>query len=244
DLALPICSPEAERARPRQARAAAPMEGAVQLLSREGHTVSHNSKRHYHDAFVAMSRMRQRGLLCDIVLHVAAKEIRAHKVVLASCSPYFHAMFTNEMSESRQTHVTLHDIDPQALDQLVQFAYTAEIVVGEGNVQAGSITTTETNRCVPWSHPCLLCPSASCATRSLPCNPSPTPAPARVAAPPMPRGPSARSSHYLWPLPGLHPLSGSSLGLWPYPGLHFQTPPMAPWTHPRAPPTTSTPPTG
>ncbi|XP_057605375.1 kelch-like protein 17 isoform X2 [Hippopotamus amphibius kiboko] len=128
-------APEAERARPRQARPTAPMEGAVQLLSREGHTVSHNSKRHYHDAFVAMSRMRQRGLLCDIVLHVAAKEIRAHKVVLASCSPYFHAMFTNEMSESRQTHVTLHDIDPQALDQLVQFAYTAEIVVGEGNVQ-------------------------------------------------------------------------------------------------------------
>nr|XP_058160689.1 kelch-like protein 17 isoform X3 [Dasypus novemcinctus] len=111
------------------------MEGTVQLLSREGHSVAHNSKRHYHDAFVAMSRMRQRGVLCDIVLHVAAKEIRAHKVVLASCSPYFHAMFTNEMSESRQTHVTLHDIDPQALDQLVQFAYTAEIVVGEGNVQ-------------------------------------------------------------------------------------------------------------
>ncbi|XP_047580423.1 kelch-like protein 17 isoform X2 [Lutra lutra] len=128
-------APEAERVRPRQARPTAPMEGAMQLLSREGHTVSHNSKRHYHDAFVAMSRMRQRGLLCDIVLHVAAKEIRAHKVVLASCSPYFHAMFTNEMSESRQTHVTLHDIDPQALDQLVQFAYTAEIVVGEGNVQ-------------------------------------------------------------------------------------------------------------
>ncbi|XP_062961149.1 kelch-like protein 17 isoform X2 [Cynocephalus volans] len=128
-------APEAERARPRQARPAAAMEGTVQLLTREGHSVAHNSKRHYHDAFVAMSRMRQRGLLCDIVLHVAAKEIRAHKVVLASCSPYFHAMFTNEMSESRQTHVTLHDIDPQALDQLVQFAYTAEIVVGEGNVQ-------------------------------------------------------------------------------------------------------------
>lgn len=42
---------------------------------------------------------------------------------------------TDEMSESRQTHVTLHDIDPQALEQLVQYAYTAEIVVGEGNVQ-------------------------------------------------------------------------------------------------------------
>lgn len=41
----------------------------------------------------------------------------------------------DEMSESRQTHVTLHDIDPQALEQLVQYAYTAEIMVGEGNVQ-------------------------------------------------------------------------------------------------------------
>ncbi|XP_069466164.1 kelch-like protein 17 isoform X3 [Ambystoma mexicanum] len=127
------------------------MEGGMQLLNRDGHTVSHNSKRHYHDAFVCMNRMRQRGLLCDIILHVGTKEIKAHKVVLASCSPYFHAMFTNasfsdvtpaplcvpadEMSESRQTHVTLHDIDPQALEQLVQYAYTAEVVVGEGNVQ-------------------------------------------------------------------------------------------------------------
>lgn len=45
--------------------------------------------------------------------------------------------YADEMSESRQTHVTLHDIDPQALEQLVQYAYTAEIVVGEGNVQVG-----------------------------------------------------------------------------------------------------------
>lgn len=51
--------------------------------------------------------------------------------VLASPVP------ADEMSESRQTHVTLHDIDPQALEQLVQYAYTAEIMVGEGNVQVG-----------------------------------------------------------------------------------------------------------
>lgn len=47
-------------------------------------------------------------------------------------------VIVDEMSESRQTHVTLHDIDPQALEQLVQYAYTAEIVVGEGNVQVSS----------------------------------------------------------------------------------------------------------
>lgn len=37
------CQPEAERAG-RQARPTAPMEGTMQLLSREGHAVSHNSK--------------------------------------------------------------------------------------------------------------------------------------------------------------------------------------------------------
>lgn len=57
------------------------------------------------------------------------------------------------MSESRQTHVTLHDIDPQALDQLVQYAYTAEIVVGEGNVQVG-VSPSPLN---PILRPC--CPS-------------------------------------------------------------------------------------
>lgn len=76
------------------------MEGGMQLLNRDGHSISHNSKRHYHDSFVSMNRMRQRGLLCDIVLHVSNKEIKAHKVVLASCSPYFHAMFTSESTLS------------------------------------------------------------------------------------------------------------------------------------------------
>lgn len=88
------------RVRPRHEAATATsdtmMEGGMQLLNRDGHSISHNSKRHYHDSFVSMNRMRQRGLLCDIVLHVSNKEIKAHKVVLASCSPYFHAMFTSK----------------------------------------------------------------------------------------------------------------------------------------------------
>lgn len=58
---------------------------------------------------------------------------RPPRIPLCVCVCVF--VTADEMSESRQTHVTLHDIDPQALEQLVQYAYTAEIVVGEGNVQ-------------------------------------------------------------------------------------------------------------
>lgn len=60
------------------------------------------------------------------------------------------------MSESRQTHVTLHDIDPQALEQLVQYAYTAEIVVGEGNVQVGASPQTSLLHKAVLYETCLL----------------------------------------------------------------------------------------
>lgn len=56
-------------------------------------------------------------------------------VVIDTVTALVLRRYVDEMSESRQTHVTLHDIDCQALEQLVQYAYTAEIVVGEGNVQ-------------------------------------------------------------------------------------------------------------
>lgn len=85
------------------------MEGGMQLLNRDGHSISHNSKRHYHDSFVSMNRMRQRGLLCDIVLHVSNKEIKAHKVVLASCSPYFHAMFTSKSPSINAIYTACYD---------------------------------------------------------------------------------------------------------------------------------------
>lgn len=101
-MKIVCCTSQLPRVRPRQKPATATsgtmMEGGMQLLNRDGHSISHNSKRHYHDSFVSMNRMRQRGLLCDIVLHVSNKEIKAHKVVLASCSPYFHAMFTSKFS--------------------------------------------------------------------------------------------------------------------------------------------------
>lgn len=111
------------------------MEGVVQLLSCEGYSVVYNFKCYYYDVFVVMSCMCQCGFLCDIVLYVVVKEICVYKVVLVFCSLYFYVMFINEMSESCQIYVMLYDIDFQVLDQLVQFVYMVEIVVGEGNVQ-------------------------------------------------------------------------------------------------------------
>lgn len=44
-------------------------------------------------------------------------------------------MFTGELAESRQTEVTIRDIDELAMDLLIDFCYTSHIVVEEANVQ-------------------------------------------------------------------------------------------------------------
>lgn len=115
----------------------------MQLLNRDGHSISHNSKRHYHDSFVSMNRMRQRGLLCDIVLHVSNKEIKAHKVVLASCSPYFHAMFTSKFSLSLLSFVLLslkpmparHVSCLRHIKLVASFGYVAQSLIAQQCVQ-------------------------------------------------------------------------------------------------------------
>ncbi len=56
-------------------------------------------------------------------------------MILAACSPYFRAMFTGELAESRQTEVTIRDVDETAMSILIDFCYTAYIVVEESNVQ-------------------------------------------------------------------------------------------------------------
>ena len=86
-------------------------------------------------SFQVMNTLREQNQLCDVILKAGANEIPAHRVVLASSSPYFFAMFTSELSESRQMVVTMREIDSHALELLVEYMYTAEIEVTEENVQ-------------------------------------------------------------------------------------------------------------
>lgn len=37
----------------------------------------------------------------------------AHRIVLAATIPYFYAMFTHDMAESRVKEITMKEIDPQ-----------------------------------------------------------------------------------------------------------------------------------
>ncbi|KAK4475172.1 hypothetical protein MN116_002255 [Schistosoma mekongi] len=97
--------------------------------------LAYTAERHPISSFEAMNRFRKNKELCDVVLLVDGREIYTHRVVLAACSAYFRAMFTGELAESRQTEVTLYDLDGDAVETLIDFCYTSQITVEECNVQ-------------------------------------------------------------------------------------------------------------
>lgn len=92
--------------------------------------------RHMKKAFRVMNELRSQSLLCDVTIVAEDVEIAAHRVVLAAGSPYFHAMFTGEMAESRAKRVRIKEVDGWTVGLLVDYIYTAEIQVTEDNVQA------------------------------------------------------------------------------------------------------------
>lgn len=62
-------------------------------------------------SFGLIEEIRRQGKLCDITLKVDGEIFRAHRIVLASTIPYFYAMFTHDMIESRQKEITIRGIE-------------------------------------------------------------------------------------------------------------------------------------
>lgn len=95
----------------------------------------HTSDRYPKTFLEMLDVLRKTEELCDVTIVVGSKKFSSHKVVLSACCPYFRAMFTREMAESRQKQVTIQDVDEKAMEQLIDFAYTAKIKIDESNVQ-------------------------------------------------------------------------------------------------------------
>ena len=91
-------------------------------------------REHPKNAFNCLNVMRKNGELCDVVLTVDEKEIRAHKVVLAACSSYFLPMFIGEFAEPDGIPIVIEEVEEDALIALVDFAYTSKIKITHRNV--------------------------------------------------------------------------------------------------------------
>lgn len=63
------------------------------------------------------------ALLSDITFIVEGVPVHAHKILCLRC-PYFHAMLTGEMMESRLSEVVLPDVRHQIFLSLLEYVYT------------------------------------------------------------------------------------------------------------------------
>uniref|UniRef100_A0A3P9JZA8 BTB domain-containing protein n=1 Tax=Oryzias latipes TaxID=8090 RepID=A0A3P9JZA8_ORYLA len=67
---------------------------------------------------------------------VQGKHFPAHRVVLAAASHVFSLMFTTRMMESMSHEVELRSAEPEIIELLIDFIYTARISVNSSNVQS------------------------------------------------------------------------------------------------------------
>ena len=83
-----------------------------------------------------MVEFRHSGALTDVNLLVDGCTFEAHRLVLAAASPYFAAMFASGMTEAGQMKVEMEGVDYVAMEMLLNYVYTAEVVLDESTVQS------------------------------------------------------------------------------------------------------------
>ncbi|XP_071497831.1 kelch-like protein 12 [Diadema antillarum] len=75
---------------------------------------------------------------CDIVLNVEGRVFKAHRNVLAACSPYFDTMCNSGLEEDKvDTAVaTIECTSAEAMDEILNYMYTGKICINANNVES------------------------------------------------------------------------------------------------------------
>ncbi|XP_007891830.1 kelch-like protein 3 [Callorhinchus milii] len=90
---------------------------------------------HSNRVLDGMNSLRQNQAFCDVILCCDGNEFPCHRIVLASFSSYFRAMFSTDLMESRQERVAINGVEHQMIWRLVGYAYTGQVHITKANVQ-------------------------------------------------------------------------------------------------------------
>uniref|UniRef100_H3CFM4 Zinc finger and BTB domain-containing protein 7A n=1 Tax=Tetraodon nigroviridis TaxID=99883 RepID=H3CFM4_TETNG len=89
---------------------------------------------HSADILGSLNKQRLSGQLCDVLLVAQEQEFPAHRAILASCSSYFHKLFTSGAVADQQNVYNIDFVAAEALAALLDFAYTATLTVSHSSV--------------------------------------------------------------------------------------------------------------
>ena len=71
-------------------------------------------------------------------LKLVSLQFPAHRLVLASHSPYFEKMFKSPLMEGSQSTIRLHETQPEYFKLLLEFMYSGRLAITDGNVKVSN----------------------------------------------------------------------------------------------------------
>ncbi|XP_033625531.1 kelch-like protein diablo [Asterias rubens] len=72
---------------------------------------------------------------CDMVLRVGGRVFKAHRNVLAACSPYFDTMCNSWLEEDLQAMANVSCTSPEGMELILDYMYTGRITLTADNVE-------------------------------------------------------------------------------------------------------------
>ncbi|XP_078602747.1 kelch repeat and BTB domain-containing protein 2-like [Branchiostoma floridae x Branchiostoma japonicum] len=99
------------------------------------HPRSYQDESYLHGFLGTVGDLQNAGVLQDVVLEVEDRRFPCHRLVLSAASPYFRAMFTNDMAESRQKTVVLQGLDAGMFGEILSYIYSGTLQLSLDTVQ-------------------------------------------------------------------------------------------------------------
>lgn len=94
--------------------------------------ISHMTCSSHHGNLVSsLQLLRSEDSFCDVTIKCRNFEMKAHKIVLASATDYFKAMFSNETKEAKNGIVDFSEMSPEIAKQCIQFIYSGRLEISK-----------------------------------------------------------------------------------------------------------------
>ena len=114
------------------ASSAASMSAASPSLSQQQYCLRWNN--HQHNLLSVFENLLRSEAFVDVTLACDGVQLKAHKMVLSACSPYFQAMLHN--TPDRHPIVFLRDVRYEEMKALLEFMYRGEVSVDQENLNS------------------------------------------------------------------------------------------------------------
>lgn len=104
------------------------------MMPDQGKYVLHDSD-FGNDILQKLNALRSSAVFTDTILCVEHEEFPCHRNVLAASSPYFEAMFTSDLKESRERRISFSEVSAWTLKRIIDFAYSGRLEINNDNAQ-------------------------------------------------------------------------------------------------------------